>query len=89
MQSEEEADEAIDAGADVVMLDNFTGAGVKVAAKNLKERWAGKRHFLLEVSGGLKVDNAEEYVCNEVDILSTSAIHQGVPHVDFSLKINV
>lgn len=24
----------------------------------------------------------------DVDILSTSAIHQGVPHVDFSLKIN-
>lgn len=23
----------------------------------------------------------------EVDILSTSCIHQGVPHVDFSLKI--
>lgn len=22
-----------------------------------------------------------------IDILSTSAIHQGVPHVDFSLKI--
>jgi hypothetical protein len=25
----------------------------------------------------------------DIDILSTSAIHQGVPHVDFSLKIDV
>lgn len=25
----------------------------------------------------------------DIDILSTSSIHQGVPHVDFSLKINV
>lgn len=64
VQSEEEADEAIAAGADVVMLDNFTGAGVKVAARSLKEKWRGKKEFLLEVSGGLKVDNAEEYVCN-------------------------
>lgn len=24
----------------------------------------------------------------DVDIISTSSIHQGVPHVDFSLKIN-
>jgi len=62
VQSEEEADEAIAAGADVVMLDNFTGAGVKAAAKSLKERWAGKKHFLLEVSGGLRIDNAEQYV---------------------------
>ncbi|KAK1242753.1 hypothetical protein MKX08_005565 [Trichoderma sp. CBMAI-0020] len=88
VQSEAEADEAIAAGADVVMLDNFTGDGVKVAAASLKERWAGKRHFLLEVSGGLREDNVEPYVCNDVDIISTSSIHQGVPHVDFSLKIN-
>ena len=62
VQSEEEADEAIAAGADVVMLDNFTGAGVKAAAKSLKERWAGKKHFLLEVSGGLRLENAEQFV---------------------------
>ncbi|PTB41573.1 uncharacterized protein TrAFT101_009818 [Trichoderma asperellum] len=88
VQSEAEADEAIAAGADVVMLDNFTGDGVKIAARSLKERWAGKKQFLLEVSGGLREDNVEPYVCNDVDIISTSSIHQGVPHVDFSLKIN-
>jgi nicotinate-nucleotide pyrophosphorylase (carboxylating) len=64
VQSEEEADEAISAGADVVMLDNFSGDGVKIAAKSLKERWKGQRHFLLEVSGGLRSDNVEPYVCN-------------------------
>jgi len=64
VQSEAEADEAIAAGADIVMLDNFTGDGVKVAARSLKERWRGKRQFLLEVSGGLTVDNAESYICN-------------------------
>lgn len=87
VQSEAEADEAIAAGANVVMLDNFTGDGVKVASRSLKERWQGKRHFLLEVSGGLTPDNASSYVCNDIDIISTSSIHQGVPHVDFSLKI--
>ncbi|UQC83748.1 nicotinate-nucleotide diphosphorylase [Colletotrichum lupini] len=87
VQSEEEADEAIAAGADVVMLDNFTGEGVKIAAKSLKEKWAGKKYFLVEVSGGLTLENVENYVCNDVDIVSTSAIHQGVPHVDFSLKV--
>lgn len=88
VQSEEEADEAIEAGADVVMLDNFTGEGVKVAARSLRERWQGKRHFLLEVSGGLTKANAAGYVGKDIDILSTSSIHQGVPHVDFSLKID-
>ncbi|KAK0724998.1 Quinolinate phosphoribosyl transferase [Lasiosphaeris hirsuta] len=64
VQNEEEADEAIATGADIVMLDNFTGAGVKVAARSLKEKWQGKKQFLLGVSGGLTVDNAESYICN-------------------------
>lgn len=64
VQSEAEADEAIAAGADVVMLDNFTGDGVKVAARSLKEKWQGKRSFLLEVSGGLTSDNVAPYVCH-------------------------
>ncbi|KAG6121653.1 nicotinate-nucleotide diphosphorylase (carboxylating) [Claviceps purpurea] len=70
------------------MLDNFTGEGVRVAARSLRERWMGKgQHFLLEVSGGLTAENVAAYVCNDIDIISTSSIHQGVPHVDFSLKI--
>ncbi|KAL9131895.1 MAG: hypothetical protein Q9217_000255 [Psora testacea] len=85
--NELEADEAIEAGADVVMLDNFTAEGVKIAARSLKERWKGTRQFLVEVSGGLTEDNVEHYVSQDVDVISTSSIHQGVPHVDFSLKI--
>ncbi|KOS20794.1 Nicotinate-nucleotide pyrophosphorylase [Escovopsis weberi] len=88
VQDELQADEAIGAGADVVMLDNFSGDGVRLAAGSLKAKWAGKRHFLVEVSGGVTLDNAAAYVCNDVDIISTSSIHQGVPHVDFSLKID-
>ncbi len=64
VQSEAEADEAIDAGADVVLLDNFTGEGVRIAAASLKERWQGKRQFLLEVSGGLTAENAGGYAYN-------------------------
>lgn len=102
-QSEAEADEAIEAGADIVMLDNFNGEGLKVAAKSLKTRWQGKREVLLESSGGLTEHNVKEYINNgkmdqcragtgliftDIDIISTSSVHQGVPHVDFSLKID-
>ena len=86
-QSEPEAIEAIEAGADVVMLDNFTSEDVKAAAKNLKGRWGGQKRFLVEVSGGLTEGNLEDFVCEDVDIISTSSIHQGVGHLDFSLKI--
>ncbi|KAJ4515523.1 nicotinate-nucleotide diphosphorylase (carboxylating) [Exophiala dermatitidis] len=88
VQSEKDADEAIEAGADVVMLDNFDGEGLKIAARSLKDRWRGKRSVLLESSGGLTEDNVTQYINNDIDIISTSAVHQGVPHVDFSLKID-
>ncbi|KAG4433851.1 nicotinate-nucleotide diphosphorylase (carboxylating) [Cadophora sp. M221] len=88
VDSEKDADEAIAAGADIIMLDNFDGEGLKVAAQSIKQRWAGKKEFLLECSGGLTAENVETYVNNDIDILSTSSIHQGVPHVDFSLKID-
>lgn len=84
-QSLDEANEAASAGADIVMLDNFISQGVKEAAKTLKEKWGDK--VLVEVSGGITEDNVGNFVCKDVDIISTSSIHQGVKHVDFSLKI--
>ncbi|KAF1956692.1 nicotinate-nucleotide diphosphorylase [Byssothecium circinans] len=79
-QSFEEADEAIAAGADIVMLDNFTPDNVKTAAAQLKEKWGrgtgDRKAFLVEVSGGLTEDNVESYVCGDIDIVSTSSIHQ-------------
>ncbi|TGZ84386.1 nicotinate-nucleotide diphosphorylase [Ascodesmis nigricans] len=86
VRSEEEAIEAIEAGAEVVMLDNFKGDELRKVARSLKEKY-GKR-VLLECSGGLTVQNVGEFICDDLDIISTSAIHQSTQHIDFSLKIN-
>lgn len=65
VDSEAGADEAIEAGADVIMLDNYDGPGLKTAARSLRERWAGKgKSFMLECSGGLTPANVESYVNN-------------------------
>lgn len=88
-RSVEEANAAIGAGAEVVMLDNFSAEGVRAAARQLKEEWRGKAAFLIEVSGGLTEENAAAFTCADVDVLSTSSIHQGVAIVDFSLKVSL
>lgn len=98
--SEAEAVEAVRAGADVVMLDNFKPGGeLEGVVGRLRGRFdgvgggegeggkEGKREFLIEVSGGLGEGNLEGYVVEGVDVVSTSSIHQGVKHVDFSLKV--
>lgn len=86
-QSAAEAHEAVEAGADVVMLDNFAAAEVPNVVKGLRERWDGQREFLVEVSGGLTEENLAGWGGGGVDVISTSSIHQGVAHVDFSLKL--
>lgn len=64
VQSEAEADEAIDAGADVVMLDNIEGNELLSVARRLKEKWSGKRKFLFETSGNITEANLQERAIN-------------------------
>ncbi|EPQ26375.1 uncharacterized protein PFL1_06023 [Pseudozyma flocculosa PF-1] len=90
VQSHAEAVEAIEAGADVVMLDNLVGDDLIACAKKLRADHGSTHKFLLESSGGIDVDNVAEggHVDNSIDIISTSSIHQSTKHVDFSLKID-
>lgn len=71
-QSLDEAIKARTAGADIVMLDNFTPAGAKDAAEYLKKivaplsdseevRYQG-RNVLVEISGGLTEENIADFV---------------------------
>jgi nicotinate-nucleotide pyrophosphorylase (carboxylating) len=71
VQTEAEADEAILAGADIIMLDNFDGPGLQLAAFNLRKRWnlgsnsqGLTNKVLLECSGGLTEQNVTSYLCN-------------------------
>ncbi|KAL4612816.1 hypothetical protein GN956_G22908 [Arapaima gigas] len=82
--SKEEAAEAAAAGADVVMLDNFTPEGLHAAARSLKQEFP---FVLVEGSGGLTPQTLPLYFSPHVDIISLGCITQGCPAVDFSLKI--
>lgn len=73
-QSLAEAREAIAAGADIIMLDNFTPTELNAAAAELRQDWvqsggeeserkAGAKRCLIEVSGGLTEENLKESLC--------------------------
>lgn len=61
-RNEVEANEAIQAGADIVMLDNYNGLECQLAATRLKILWGGKKQFWIEASGGLTEENCEDYM---------------------------
>ena len=60
-RSEDEAHEAIQAGADIIMLDNFSGEDIGPAATRIKQKWQGQKSFLIEGSGGLTEQNVTSY----------------------------
>jgi len=82
-ESLEEFRRASAAGADVVMLDDFTPKDV-VAAR--AERGASGRP-LLEVSGGIRLDNVREYAAAGVDRISVGALTHSAPALDLSMRI--
>ena len=85
--SVEDALKAAEAGADIVMLDNFSPKQVKEAVKALeKAGFFGK--VLLEVSGGITEQNLLEYASAQVDIISMGALTHSVKALDISLEIS-
>ena len=83
-QSLEEALIAAEAGADVVMLDNFAPDRLRADAKAFKESYP---HVKVEASGGITIETMADYFSEHVDVISQGALTQGYDCVDFSLKI--
>lgn len=84
----DEAVKAAAAGADIVMLDNFSPREVREAVEALiKAGFFGK--VLLEVSGGITEQNLLDYASAQVDIISVGALTHSVKALDISLEISV
>jgi nicotinate-nucleotide pyrophosphorylase (carboxylating) len=84
--SPDETLEAAQAGADVIMLDNFSPEKIKCAVRNLDK--AGlRRNVLLEASGGITEKNLLEYALARVDIVSLGEITQSPRALDMNMKI--
>lgn len=77
----DEVKEALNAGADIIMLDNMTPAEIL----RCKAEIAGRA--VIEVSGGVNKSNLESYCQTGVDVISMGALTHSVPAKDLSLKI--
>jgi nicotinate-nucleotide pyrophosphorylase (carboxylating) len=77
----EELRAALTAGADVVLLDNFTPAETRKAVE-----FAGGR-IPLESSGGITLETVREFAEAGVDYISVGALTHSVPAVDIHLRV--
>jgi len=81
----EDALKAAKAGADIIMLDNFSPKQAKAAGEALGQAGFGK--VMLEVSGGITVENLLDYASAQVDIISMGELTHSVKALDISLEI--
>lgn len=82
----EDAVEAAEAGADIIMLDNCTPERAKRTIEMLREKGLRNR-VLVEVSGGVKLENLEEYVEAGPDIISSGELTHSAKAIDISLEV--
>ncbi|GAB1292712.1 Nicotinate-nucleotide pyrophosphorylase [Apodemus speciosus] len=79
-----EALQAAEAGADLVMLDNFKPEELHPTAATLKAKFPS---VSVEASGGITVDNLPQFCGTYIDVISLGMLTQAAPALDFSLKL--
>jgi nicotinate-nucleotide pyrophosphorylase (carboxylating) len=81
VQRLEDLEEAVRAGADVVMLDNMAAEEVKEAVRSARGR------VKLEASGGIDLENVAAYASAGVDFISVGALTHSAKALDMTLDL--
>ncbi len=71
---------AAEAGADIVLFDNLSPAETRRGVENLPEG------VLSEASGGITLDNVQEYAETGVDVISMGALTHSSATLDYSFR---
>jgi nicotinate-nucleotide pyrophosphorylase (carboxylating) len=77
-----EAEQAFEAGAELILLDNMTPAQVRRIVVRFRDR-----KVPLEVSGGITLKNVAAYARTGVDRISIGSLTHSAPALDLSLQL--
>jgi nicotinate-nucleotide pyrophosphorylase (carboxylating) len=78
----EQVQHAVDAGADIILLDNMSPAQIRQALSIIQGR------TITEASGGISLETVRAYAETGVNYISTSKITLGVPAIDIGLDLD-
>jgi nicotinate-nucleotide pyrophosphorylase (carboxylating) len=80
-QSLQQVDDALAAGADIILLDNLTTPDIVVAVQKCRGR------AKTEISGGVTLARMPELAATGADFVSVGALTHSAPAVDLSFEI--
>jgi nicotinate-nucleotide pyrophosphorylase (carboxylating) len=78
-------DEAIEAGAEGILLDNFQTRDMTDAVKRIRER---RPQTVVEASGGVTLDRIHEISKTGVDVISVGSLTHSARAINFSCEIH-
>jgi nicotinate-nucleotide pyrophosphorylase (carboxylating) len=84
VRDDRELREALEAGAEAVLLDNMTPEEAKHCVELARSL---RRDCVIEISGGITLDNARAYAETGADFLSSGALTHSAPSADLSLLV--
>jgi nicotinate-nucleotide pyrophosphorylase (carboxylating) len=82
VESVKQAQEALSAGADIIMLDNMNVKDMRRVVELVQGR------VLLEASGGITLDNVRSVAEAGVDLISVGALTHSAKALDISLEVD-
>src|SRR6478736_4340737 len=84
VRNHKEVEEALECGAEAILLDNMTPAQVKTSVERIRkeDRW-----IPIEASGGIVLDNIRGYAEAGVDFISVGALTHSAKAADISMSI--
>jgi nicotinate-nucleotide pyrophosphorylase (carboxylating) len=82
----DQVQEAITAGADVIMLDNMPTAQMRIAVQQIRQK---QPRIKIEASGNISLETIRNVALTGVDYISTSAMVTRSSWLDCSLNILV
>ena len=84
-ESLEQVQEAVEAGADIIMLDNMPIPMMEEAVRYIKSR---APHVIVEASGGVTLQTVRQIASTGVDVISVGGLTHSVRALDISLDLN-
>jgi nicotinate-nucleotide pyrophosphorylase (carboxylating) len=84
VRTHQELEEALECGAEAILLDNMPPAQVKTSVERIRkeDRW-----IPIEASGGIVLDNIRGYAEAGVDFISVGALTHSAKAADISMSI--
>ncbi len=84
VRTTQELEEALECGAEAILLDNMTPQQVKNSVDRIREE---KRWIPIETSGGIVLENIRAYAETGVDFISVGALTHSAKAADISMTI--